>query len=57
MRTVISDKHPLESLCPVNFDAELYDGFPIATRDCEGWTELFNGYIDSLFNNGKIPQS
>jgi hypothetical protein len=57
MRTVVGDELPLESLCPVNSDAELYDGFPIARQGDEGWSELFNDYIDSLFENGKIPQS
>ena len=57
MRTVMqSDELTLESLCPINSDKELYEGFPPDPQD-EGWSQLFNGYIDSLFENGKIPES
>ena len=57
IRTVVGDELPLETLWPVNSGAQLYVGFPVTTQGDEGWTQQFNGYIENLFEKGKIPES
>lgn len=58
MKTVIAVGDLLaENFCPLDFDVELFQGFPTATNSDEGWTQLFDDYLDQMFGNGKIPES